>query len=94
MFTRVPSFGSTRAFSRTPVWLRWLPDLRVRRPKYTGRSNLRSAPLPAGVTESIDLDLGELRRAGVTRLLAACGLMGRMDTGGQGDGPLGGAPAV
>lgn len=59
--------------------------------------DLRSAPLPVGATEDIDLDLGALRRAGAARVLAtvhaytsvpfsrmgraSCGLMSRVDTG-------------
>lgn len=69
----------------------------LRAPGMVHSGDLRSAPLPAGATEYVDLDLGALRGAGITHLLASvhsytsipfsqmerasCGLMVRTDTG-------------
>jgi len=69
----------------------------LRAPGMVHSGDLRSAPLPAGATEYVDLNLAELRRSGATLVIASvysytsipfskmerasCGLMSRVDTG-------------
>ncbi|SMB78065.1 TerD family protein [Deinococcus hopiensis] len=69
----------------------------LRAPGMVHSGDLRSAPLPAGATEYVDLNLAELRRSGATLVVASvysytsipfskmerasCGLMSRVDTG-------------
>jgi hypothetical protein len=68
----------------------------LRQPGMVHSGDLRSAPLPAGATEYIDLDLARLRKAGAALVMASvysftsvpfskmerasCGLMSRVDT--------------
>ncbi|UQN08849.1 TerD family protein [Deinococcus sp. QL22] len=70
----------------------------LRQPGMVHSGDLRSAPLPVGATEYIDLDLAALRKAGATLVIASvysftsipfsqmerasCGLMSRVDTRG------------